>query len=357
MRLDGCLEAHDFEEILELFGIWLALVAMLGQFSDVARTPPPRVRRMLYALPAFWVLALFLSSLTARAEFQLLSRPASVQFESDVVIHGYRIDRMQGSAVFRLYTSATQLDYAGQRYSLRLVDQVSGGKSVVTSDDWADHQFGFWLLGPGHVPLYREWIEVVFPAQAPVNRALWAVLTLWRQIDGEFTPQAALSSDHYLLGETQVVLGELVIPAESAATSLSTPVAVFDSGFTLEEADMPDHAKAGETLNILFTWRSDVDGSEDFVQFLHFGHEDSDFWWGYDQRPLGARLPTRLWYSGLADSEVWQVPFPADLAPGRYAVYTGLYRLRDQERLQVSDVDGNPFVDAQVLLGDINVVR
>ena len=86
MRLEGCLEAHDFEEIFELLGIWLALVAMLGHFSEVEPTPPPRVRRILYALPALWVLLLFLSSLTARAEFQLLSRPASVQFESDVVL-------------------------------------------------------------------------------------------------------------------------------------------------------------------------------------------------------------------------------------------------------------------------------
>ena len=188
------------------------------------------------------------------------------------------------------------------------------------------------------------------------------VLTLWRNLEGEAFVQASeslaiLNSDHQLLSETQVVLGELVNPAKSAATSLSTPVAVFDSGFTLESADMPDHAKAGETLAIPFFWRSDVDGSEDFVQFLHFGHEDSDFWWGFDQQPLGARLPTRLWYSGLADSEVWQVPFPADLAPGRYAVYTGLYRLRDQERMPVSDTDGTPFVDARVPLGDITIER
>ena len=349
MRLEGCLEAHDFEEIFELLGIWLALVAMLGHFSEVEPTPPPRVRRILYALPALWVLLLFLSSLTARAEFQLLSRPASVQFESDVVLHGYRIDRRQGSAVFRLYTSATQWDYAGQRYSLQMVDQVRGGKSVVSSDNWADHQFGFWLLGPDYAPLYREWIEVVFPPQVPVNRALWAVLTLWRKIDGEFMPQAVLSSDHRLLDETQVVLGELVLPAKSTDSAV-TPLAVFDSGFALEAVDMSDRARPGETLDISFAWRSATDGAEDYVQFLHFGHEASGAWWTFDQRPLGARLPSRLWYGGLADSEVWQVPIPADLAPGRYALFTGLYRARDLERVPVSDAKGLTWLDARVPL-------
>ncbi len=72
--------------------------------------------------------------------------------------------------------------------------------------------------------------------------------------------------------------------------------------------------------------------------------------------PLGPRLPTRLWYSGLADAETWQVALPADLAPGRYAVYTGLYRTNDQVRLQASDAEGIPYVDARAPLGDLIVV-
>ena len=74
-------------------------------------------------------------------------------------------------------------------------------------------------------------------------------------------------------------------------------------------------------------------------------------WWIYDQEPLGARLPTRLWYGGLADSEIWEVTLPADLAPGRYNVFTGLYRVSDRERLPVSDAQGTPFVDNRAPLG------
>ena len=88
-----------------------------------------------------------------------------------------------------------------------------------------------------------------------------------------------------------------------------------------------------------------------YVQFLHLGHVDSGKWWVYDQQPLGPRMPTRLWYSGLADSEVWAAPLPADLTSGEYAVFTGLYRLSDQQRLPVKGKDGIPFVDARVPLG------
>ena len=69
--------------------------------------------------------------------------------------------------------------------------------------------------------------------------------------------------------------------------------------------------------------------------------------------PLGARLPTRLWYSGLADSETWTVPLPADLAPGIYSVYTGIYRIGDRERAGASDAEGKPYLDARVPLGQL----
>ena len=71
--------------------------------------------------------------------------------------------------------------------------------------------------------------------------------------------------------------------------------------------------------------------------------------------PLGQRLPTRLWYSGLADSETWHVPLPGDLTPGRYEVFTGLYWARDMRRLPVSDVSGEPWRDARILLGTVTI--
>ena len=39
------------------------------------------------------------------------------------------------------------------------------------------------------------------------------VLTLWRKKKDKYVRQVILESDHRLLNETQVVLGELVLPA------------------------------------------------------------------------------------------------------------------------------------------------
>ena len=180
------------------------------------------------------------------------------------------------------------------------------------------------------------------------------MLTLWRDKRGEIVRQKILASDQRLLNDTQVVLGELVLPAMPAA-SPTVQVAVFDNGFTLEAVDMPEHARPGETLTIPFRWRSDADGSEDYVQFLHFVHQESGALWNHDQQPLGARLPSRLWYSGLADTETWQVPLPADLAPGRYSVFTGLYRPSDLQRVPTTDADGTPWLDARIPLGVLTI--
>ena len=357
LRLDGCLRFYPLEESLEFLGIWLTLVAMLGLFSDAVPAPKSRVRRILYALPALWILMLFFNSLVPRLELWLFVQPTSVQFKSGVHLHGYHIDSGEEASLLGLYATARRRDYLGlgspMGYSVHLVDQVSG-ESVASRNEWVSRHHSFWLFGPGYVPVYRQWLELEIPPQAPVNRAFWIVLTLWREKGNEFVRQRVLASDLRLLDDTQVVLGEIVLPAAATAAS-PDPLAVFDNGFTLDAVDMPERSRPGETLTIHFNWRSDTHGREDHAQFLHFGHEESGTWWVYDQQPLGPRLPTRLWYDGLADSEIWQVPLPADLAPGRYKIFTGLYRRHDLERVPASAPDGKPWLDARVPLGSLTI--
>ena len=381
---ERCLR-YFYEEPLEFLGIWITLLAVLGQFSDAAPRLRPRVRRILYLLLMFLYIHLLLpssylqrgplhtlsnnlqrgplhtlSTLPLRFEYRFLAQPLFVEFESGVGLLGYRTDSEEGALVIQLFAStASWHAYTGLGYSVHLVDQVTG-ESIAGLDASASRR-DRWRIdmnvhGKRYLWMYKERIAVQFPAQTPRNRALWVVLTTWREEDDAFVPQKIISSDHQLLGDTQVVLGELVLPAESATSRVGS-LAVFDNGFALDTGDLPDRARPGETLTIPFTWRSKADGTEDYVQFLHFGHDETGKWWVYDQQPLGARLPTRLWYGGLADSEIWQVPLPADLAPGRYKVFTGLYRASDHERLAASDAEGTPFVDARVPLGILTIER
>ena len=365
LRLDdGCVEFYVLEESFEFLGIWLTLLAALGHFSLEAPAPSRRARGLLYALPLFCALALIANALAPRIEARLLAQPTDVQFKADIVLRGFHIDRDADGAVLRLYVSAPQAAYLGIGYSIHLVDQVTG-ESVASRDEWADRQHGIWLLGADFSPIHRQWMDLNIPPEAPVNRAYWVVLTLWRRKEGEeFKRQKVLSSDLQLLDDRQVVLSELVLPALESGWS-AFPLATFDNGFALEAVDLPDRAQPGETLAVAFSWRSAAAGTDDYSQFLHFvygsppgeGAEsvETGHWWGYDQSPLGPRLPTRLWYAALADSETWRVPLPADLPPGPYSIFTGLYRVSDLERVPVADADGMPWPDYALPLGMLQV--
>ena len=120
LRFDGCLEFFFLEESFELLGIWLTLVAMLGQFSDAVPMPEPRVKRLLYMLPVLWILVLILNSFVPRLEISFLARAASVDFESEVHLSGYHIERRAGDYIVRLYASGqpTAVHGAGLFHSL-----------------------------------------------------------------------------------------------------------------------------------------------------------------------------------------------------------------------------------------------
>ena len=121
----------------------------------------------------------------------------------------------------------------------------------------------------------------------------------------------------------------------------------------MQSFELAESAKAGQTLPISFTWCSDINSDDDHIQFLHLRHDDTGEYFVHDQPPLGARLPTRLWYAGLMDSETWLLPLPADLQPGKYTAFTGLYRKSDKARVPVADADGVAWADDRLALGRI----
>lgn len=349
----GCAWRYFLEEPLEFLGIWLALLGLLGQLSAVAPPPSRAVWALIYLWPALCVFLLAQTTAIITIPGQTGAQPATVEFASGARLHAFRIEKATGDIKLHLFMSPAGWDYEGLGYSIHLVDQVDGA-SVAGADKHADRQRDF-FLAPGYQPVYRQWLHLVIPPEAPANRALWIVLTLWSQPGGEFRSQPVVTSDLRTLSDRQVILGEMLLPGEAAAPGAT--LAAFDNGFALEAAELPRRARPGDSLSLRFSWRSSADSSEDLVQFLHFVGEEDGAFWGFDQEPLGPRLPTRLWYAGLGDSEVWTVPLPADIAAGPYNVYTGLYRRSDLARIPARDRDGNLYRDASVPLGALIIER
>ncbi len=361
VRISRCLEAFYLEETLAFSGIWLSLVAVLGHFSNLAPRPRPWMQRITYILPLLWIVCLHVFSSARystahidRMRDRTLSQPASLSFEGGLRVDGFRLTNKARhiAVIMHLPDSAFALRLG---YSIHLVDQISGA-SIAASDNYVTREDKVSINKDDFMAYFRQTVELDIPPEAPTNNAFWLLFSLWREESGNFLPQKILSSDLPLMNDAQVVLDELVLPVDSAAPA-SAPLASFDNGFALEAVQMPGQVQRGQTLNITFTWRADKNGEDNYLQFLHLGNEDTGEWFVYDQSPLGARLPTRLWYSGLADSETWKAPLPADIAPGRYAVFTGLYRASDLERVPVTDADGTPWLDNRVALGNLIIQR
>ncbi len=349
---DGCI-LYMVEESLEFLGIWLVLVAVLGQLSLVAPSPPLGLHPTILALLGIVFGALILTSphlddMLLEIEYELRTRRETVTFESEVSLRAYYIEFGERSLTAVLFVNWFALSDLG--YSIHLVDQATG-ESVAGADESASRRQSFKI---GKRTVFRQRIKVEIPPGTATNRAYWVVLTTWREVNGEFKAQNVIASDLQLLDEKQVILGEIALPAE-AADPAAESLAEFDIGFELGKIEMPESARPGDRLKIPMAWSATEDGADDYVQFLHFGHDENGEWWVYDQQPLGARLPTRLWRSGLSDNEIWRISLPVDLAPGQYQVFTGLYRKSDLERVAVRDSAGALYADARVPVGRLTI--
>ena len=349
-----CIRIFVVEESLELLGIWFVLVGMLGLFSVLSPSRPLKI--LVYA----WAVGLFATTLALipieddyEDDYQKPYIETKVRFETNLQLDAYQVERFMKDSRLHVHVhlSPGELDFRGSGYSISLIDQASLA-SVARRNTYTHERLDSWE-SPDNTIVYRQWVEVEIPPDAPTNRALWLVLTLWREENGDFVRQNILSSDLQLLSDTQVILDEFVLKASTPLPETNTALASFENGFTLEDVELPERSRAGESMSIAVAWRSAQRSDDNYIQFLHLGHEESGKWFVYDQMPLGDRLPTTLWYNGLSDSETWQVPLPADMQAGRYAIFTGLYDVQDGERLIVRDVNGEPFLDSRVPLGSV----
>ena len=209
VQLDGCIDFALWEESIEFLGVWLALLAMLGNFTDALPTPKPRIRHIVIVAPVFWILSLALNSLIPALESQLLAQPASIEYELGVRLRGYHIDRTAGQV--RLYIASKRGKLEGLGYSLDLVDPDSGEVLASHSQSAAPHS-RYWMPRPGALLLYPQWLQLELPALLPPPRALLLVLTLWHTAAEIQAPLLVLSSDHPLLSDTEIVLAEYVAP-------------------------------------------------------------------------------------------------------------------------------------------------
>jgi hypothetical protein len=130
-------------------------------------------------------------------------------------------------------------------------------------------------------------------------------------------------------------------------------IASFDERIELRYPLLNVQLSAGDVLALPLRWQALTTLNENYNVFVHLGPPGVPPLAQRDGPPRNGLAPTSGWAVGEEIADRRALTIPDTLAPGRYQVLVGLYRLSDRSRLPVSSEDG---LDA-LSLGFVEVER
>ena len=93
---------------------------------------------------------------------------------------------------------------------------------------------------------------------------------------------------------------------------------------------------AGRSLPLTLFWKSLAPTPADYTVFIHVKAAGGARVAQRDAQPLDGSYPTSQWRAGETVIDPQPVELPSGLAPGEYALWAGMYRLENLERLPVA---------------------
>lgn len=129
-------------------------------------------------------------------------------------------------------------------------------------------------------------------------------------------------------GAEPVVAGHIkVAPGEWPAVT-EPPLAQLGSGPEIEIAAVEvgaTEARPGETVPISITWHVLAPTGRALTTYVHLGQPTEEPLAVGDSLPLDGMYPTSWWAAGEVFTDTYHLALPADLPPGRYPLWIGMY--------------------------------
>jgi hypothetical protein len=117
----------------------------------------------------------------------------------------------------------------------------------------------------------------------------------------------------------------------------------------------PSDVRPGDTLEVSLYWLGRQGFETDIVSFVHLTPAAAPRVLAQtDQQPDNGFTPTTRWLVGEIIPDRHQLTLPADLSPGRYALYAGMYEPSPMRNLEIIASD-SPAHSGRVLLGYLEV--
>jgi hypothetical protein len=134
---------------------------------------------------------------------------------------------------------------------------------------------------------------------------------------------------------------------------------LFGQEIRLVGADLSqDTVRPGDVVTVTLHWQALANIRDDYIGFVHLIAPDGESAAQDDHSPLNGRYPTRIWSRGTVLADPYRLELPADLAPGAYLLWGGLYHPESGARLQaISWPTGQRWQDDLVNIGTLTVVH
>ncbi len=348
------------EEILEMSGVSIVLASFISYAESTQGAKAWRNMRWAFAAVASAWLAFFIAYLWIAPTVgnALLAQRAHVEYlDGSLALTGYRLSaevlRPGDEVTATLYFRANRPLDEDYRLAVQMIPRY-GGEPIAQTD----FQLGEWQYpSSAWIPSLsvRNRAHLHLPQEMTTPQAYWLVVRVWHE-NREVIISAA---DRQEIGPDSVVVADVAVLSDH--TPPPPPIASdyhFEAGVWLAGYALPETAVSGGTLPLDFWWEADRQVGQELNQYVHLFDASGAFAFGYDQSPFGgSRFPTTDWPAGMKERAHWEISLPADLAPGIYEVYTGLYTVEGIVRQPVADAQGQPVPDYSIHLGTIRITR
>jgi hypothetical protein len=153
-----------------------------------------------------------------------------------------------------------------------------------------------------------------------------------------------------------ILLMSLILPNGYRRVAHQTSANLEDTVELLGSLTNGTRYHAGQTVDVTMYWLALRSPDQDYKTFVHLtdgamtrqpAQHDGD--------PGGGFTPVSRWLPGEVVPDTHHVPLPADLPPGRYLLWGGMYGYETVQNLKVLSANV-PSSGDRVLLGEIEVV-
>ncbi len=258
---------------------------------------------------------------------------------------------------YTAYGRNPELDDVYEAAATRLAQQINdeGSQTAVFLDQrlWSSWpSISFLVTEPDQVQRYSNLEDLPQPASVPAAIYAWPYETL------DFVPEVLASASQIAVDSGDLVPGVQDNPPYSLFVRYgselleqeSPPVANFSDLLQLNRTEVVE-LEDGQ-LQVDVYWQADNEVEDDLVVFIHVFGNDGLI--GQDDVPLAqGRWSGGWWRPDLQIRERHVVNLDAPFEASQHAIFLGLYRASDGQRLPVYDADSGESVgDNWLIVGD-----